>query len=232
MILLQADIYNFQTNLTLITNKDRQLNIEERELKIISDFMGKSDWDLILSTWKKEVDYFGINLDDFFIGITSNHIDPESAVKMCFLWPRDQLKQRTDELLGQLSNRTTSFIKRGGCLSSGERNTMTYLSRVKHDHEQVIALLIGASLRSRFNRYPVDQWPSRIAIEALYELIQSYWDQSLGSKPWHSACSSVLPVINQDYGFSVNTLSGLIRYLASEHCKLLSKYNLVQVVVK
>lgn len=194
--------------------------------------MGKSDWDLILSTWKKEVDSFGINLDDFFIQIISSKIDPESATKMCFLWPSYQLKKKTDELLEQLNDKTTSFIKRGDCLSSGERNTMTYLSRVKHNHEQIIALLIGASLRSRFNRYPVDQWPSLIAIEALYELIQSYWDQSLGSKPWHSSCSSVLPVINQDYGFSINTLSGLIRYLASEHCKMLSKYHLIQIAAK
>lgn len=194
--------------------------------------MGKSDWDLILSTWKKEVDYFRINLDDFFIEITSNHIDPESAEKMCFLWPRDQLKQRTDELLGQLSNRTTSFIKRADCLSSGERDTMNYLSRVKYDHEQVIALLISASLRSRFNRYPVDQWPSRIAIEALYELVRSYWDQSLGLKPWHSSCSSVLPIRNRDYDFSINSLAAIVRYLAAEHCKMLSKYHLVQIAAK
>lgn len=107
----------------------------------------------------------------------------------------------------------------------GETETLHHLWEHRENADDIAAVLIAGSLFSRMgssrNRYPHEFWPDFVGVQGLAE----WAEQHLGGRNrwsgWHYSCTDVLPVLNEDWYFKIDSLAALIRYLADEHANLL-----------
>ena len=219
------------TNTRLSKIKTVQLSIEEREKLLVDNFIGSADWERIYHAWCQEVDSFGIDIANFFIEVKSEYVDSTTANNYHLLCPRPLVAERVAELQGKLANGQRIHLTEMLNLRAGELSTINYLAETRHEQEQIAALLMCASLRSRIHRYP-EQWPQPVVLEGLYQLISQHWNLGAQGYGWHSSCTSVIPIETRDFDYTIDSLQGLIRYMSTEHCKLLTKYNLVMFTPK
>ncbi len=102
-----------------------------------------------------------------------------------------------------------------------EITTLYNLWQARHSIEQICAVLIQASLRSREHRQP-DNWPDGRVIHAMemwaYNPVKEFFTW------WHHMPHEVLPFITNDYryeDYDLDNVESFVRYLSDEHVRLL-----------
>ncbi|SEM47962.1 hypothetical protein SAMN05518845_12732 [Variovorax sp. YR750] len=109
----------------------------------------------------------------------------------------------------------------------GELDTLTHLWTVKDAPDKVAAVLISASLFSRFESRRAlkpERWPHWLSVESLQEWAYACWREPGTQWGWHYACTSVLPYESPDYIYTIDSMAALARYIAEEHAALLLQY--------
>lgn len=187
-------------------------------------------WDGIVRQWRSRLEEFGIKLETLFVDIhVFDSKNPVGRPAQLSWWPVSaarQLHLGLQEHFDRWPGTRGDVHPNYHYIRRGELETLAYLWKVKDSVETACALLIAASLFSRMHSsrrdYPVKRWPPFYSVAALDELARAQLEKYEGVRfyPWHYSCTDVLPVRNDDQEYTIDSLSGVVRYLAEEHASL------------
>lgn len=210
-------------------------SLREKHLREAGDFTKGWSWDRFLDDWRERLDDFGVDTHPIFRDVTAR--DPASSGQRepaLSWWPNkdfDSLRANIHQHFERYPG-TVGPVHPQQNMRRGEIETLEHLWAVKDDADKVAAVLISASLFSRFEsgRGPKpEKWPHWLSVESLQEWAYACWREHGRRRGWHYACTSVLPYESQDYVYTIDSMDALVRYIAEEHAALLLKYRPVVI---
>jgi len=208
--------------------------MQKKDEILINQYLGAITWERIFFIWNDTLESFGVDKDNIFLEIESNNSKLSCGVLYFSWWERNRIDQSKKSLLHVINGMQLSTVVEKPIFDQGFKNaelaTLDKLWEFRHDPKKIAVLLLHASLFTRINgnaQFPSEHWPPYIVVESLSEMI----GQKLNSSTplWHHACTRVIPAFTIDWKLTVKNITGLIYYLAIEHCKLLSKYQPVRI---
>lgn len=200
--------------------------VQRKQLEVPAFFEGW-DWNRVFNSWRYEL-----------MGLDTSLESPLFTELRLFVpgysWERVELNWCPPEkILPFHALRQSVFDRSGmeelymGNLSYGEgpKYTLDHLWNIRDDIHKVAAVLISASLfplihSSRAYR-DRDMWPSYVCLDRLDDWARDAWGISHGS--WPNACTDVLP-FGRNPREPITTAEQLIRWFATDHALLLTKY--------
>lgn len=192
-------------------------------------FMGNYDWSDIYLMWQRRIQEFAAPVTPLFLEIALfDSGRPRNDNLDLTWWPRVDIEAKRNECEEHFKRfpgtcgpaHETTYQGR-----KGELDTLNFLWAARHDTEQVAAVLISASLFTRFSgrgRWNPNGWPNANCVDPVAEIARNQWKSEPGF--WHHANSQVLPFRSEDFDYGISDLRGLIRYLAEEHAALLHQF--------
>ncbi len=208
--------------------------IDQRNQREATEFFKRWDWERVLYSWRKRLADFSVVPNPIFREIVvhdpANPIGRESDLTW---WPVKDIEKLRAEHLDHLERfpGTIGPIEPYE-MRQGERDTLRHLWKVRDDSEKVAAILISASLFSRYEssrKARQDNWPPYYVAETLMKWAYAAWSTESRFGGWHYACTGVIPFESSDYVYMIDSADALVRYLAEEHAALLLQYSPVVI---
>jgi len=208
--------------------------MQKKDEILINQYLGAITLERIFFIWNDILESFGVDTDNIFLEIESNNSKLSCGVLYFSWWERKQIEQSKKSLLKVINSMQPSTVAEKPIFDqrfkTAELATLNKLWEFRHTPKKIAALLLHASFFTRINgnaQFPSEHWPPYIVVEYLNEMIGQILNSP--SPLWHHACRRVIPVFTKDKVLKVENITGLIHYLAVEHCKLLSKYQPVRI---
>ena len=192
--------------------------VSERERAVTSFLTGWSR-EGFLQAWADEVSALGIAPVSLLQAVAV----PAAHAGTLAWWPRADL----DKLkLTGLGVPPPSAAASEAC--GGPQQTLTYLLQAGADAQANAAVLLCASLSARVERartrYPREAWPPFAAAQTLLA-----WTRAQQDYRWPADCMATLPAHASEDGLVIGSLLQLVRFLATEHARVLHRYAPVQL---
>jgi len=201
---------------------------------LINQYLGAITWERIFFIWNETLESFGVDKDNIFLEIESNNSKLSCGVIYFSWWEKNHIDQSKKSLLEVINSMQLSTVFKKPIFDqrfkAAELDTLDKLWEFRHEPEKIAVLLLHASLFTRISggaQFPTEYWPPYIVVESLSEMIGQILNSDIPL--WHHACRRVMPTFTIDRKLTVKNITGLIHYLAIEHCKLLSKYQPVRI---
>lgn len=207
----------------------KQFHLEEKA------FVGDRCWSDVFQIWQQRMEDFAVELEPLFTVIqVHDPSHPTGRLSVPAWWAAHDISEQHKELQRYFDKHpgTLGPIGEAAPGLKGQQQTIEYLWEARGDPERVAAILISASLFSRMGsarRHYPQGWPPFRYVETLQEWASTQAAPGARFRGWHYSCTDVLPAINQDWDIHIETLHGLVRYLAEEHSMALLQYRPVVV---
>lgn len=209
---------------------------EQQKKQQIEEFANGWNWERVFRAWSYRLNDFCATLDPLFQPIlVHDPANPRGREPKLSWWPTKSIRALHENCQRHLDHwpNTVGLVHPSTYdTRQGEIDTLHYLWENKDNQEKVAAILFAGSLFPRMGssraRYP-DNWPKRWCVKILADWAYVTWTGSRCPSMWHLSCTDVLPVVNQDYIYKLDTVNALVRYLAEEHASLLLQYRPVVI---
>jgi len=192
-------------------------------------FTGDLDWSRVYALWRMRLEDFRVTPWPFFTEIVlcdNKHFTnrrPDVA-----WWENDEIDAEHLRAQAYLNERPGALgVMADDGHGKGCARTLQMLREFAGDAEQVAAILILASIRSRRggrNRDAGNCWPPTFLFERLLLWCAEVSGASDGLREWHSSMTGVLPTLRSDYVFEIRSMRALIHFVAEEHAQVLLQY--------
>jgi hypothetical protein len=192
-------------------------------------------WDMIFFIWESTLDSFGVDVNQIIIDIDLKKNRFKCPEHYFSWWPKGDLEGAKGVVSKSFDDNYHPYLIKKSSIDRrfrpAEISTLDMLWSVKNEPEKIAGLLLSASIFDRRYRgnFPINHWPEPKLVDELFYMTVTRWQGEGRFSLWNRSCSSVLPILNRDTDFQINEIKTLIRYLAIEHCQLLSKYQPVRV---
>lgn len=208
-----------------------------RRNKEIADFLRGWSWGDVFRTWQNRLSELSVRVQPLFETIqVCDPANPRGREPALSWWPKDQIRELQKEVQRHLDCHpgTRGLVHRNELyIRKGELETVGYLWEQREDLEGIAAVLIAASVFSRSGsrreHYPRENWPPVYCVREVERWAYEAWNARAQYVGWHYSCTTVIPRESRDDEYKIDTLGGLIRYIAEEHAALLHRYRPVVI---
>ena len=208
--------------------------------KEIEAFVESWDWPEVTFSWKRRLEDFSVDIANIFTYIhvydSSNPCGRKPQLTWCNSHDIRELQLELQEHFDKHPGTVGPADPDCNSIRKGEYQTLEYLWEFEDSEEMLCAVLVSASLFPRMHssrrHYPHDNWPPYYCVNVLDEWAKEKLYESKKFYDWHYSCTDVIPRhnMNHDYVYVIESLGGIIQYLAEEHAALLSSIKPVQII--
>jgi hypothetical protein len=211
---------------------------DKQRKKEIENFTANWNWEHVFLAWRYRLKDYMVSLKPLFTEVwVYDSKYPVGRQNELSWWPEKRIKEFQVNFQRHLDNYPgTNGPIHPYEIRQGELNTLHYLWSHKENEEKIAAILINASLFSRLyssrGQYPNNYWPPHHCVEELYKWAYEIWHGQNEFSAWQHYHTEVLPYMNRDFCYQLNSMDALIRYLADEHALVFLKFKPVTIEFK